>query len=91
MGKIRPDDYGYSLEVNEDYQKLNSDKSIDLVVKGHDHSAWYGKVGRTKIVCTGSLRERFGGFVRIDEDSASLAMYSFEEEQVICIGEHKYK
>jgi predicted phosphodiesterase len=57
MNKITADDYGYALEVNDEYQALLRDGRRRVVVKGHRHRAAIWNAGPLTIVDAGSLLE----------------------------------
>jgi hypothetical protein len=55
MCAVRPDDFGYALEVNEALQTLLRDGRTALVVCGHSHQRMVRRFGPLTIVNAGTL------------------------------------
>ena len=65
MNKVNPDDYGYSIEVNDDLQKLIVERKHRLIINGHSHKKMVKDISGLVIVNAGALT-RDPGFLVID-------------------------
>jgi putative phosphoesterase len=55
MGRITPDDYGYSLEMNFELREIVSAKQYRFMVSGHTHQKMVRTFGGLTVINPGSL------------------------------------
>ena len=55
MAKLTSDDYGYTLEANNELQKIISDNKYSIVISGHTHRRMVRDIGNCKFLNAGSL------------------------------------
>jgi predicted phosphodiesterase len=78
MAKVRPDDFGYALESNDDLQDLIRDGSFRWVINGHSHRRMVRAFPGLTIINAGTLhREYTPCFVEIDFRRAIVSFFEF--------------
>jgi predicted phosphodiesterase len=56
MARITPEDYGYSIEVNADLQKILTEQKYKYIVNGHTHYPMVRKINNITIINAGTLK-----------------------------------
>ncbi len=82
MNKLKPDDYGYALECNDELQTLIA-ADIRFAVGGHTHARMVRRFGALTFINAGALPDWSDPcFALADFDAGAVEFYGFEGEQV---------
>jgi predicted phosphodiesterase len=83
MASVRPDDYGYALEVKAELHDLMADPDVSIVFNGHTHRRIVRHFRGLTIVNAGTLhRNHEPGFVVVDQDSGDVSWLSLREPDI---------
>ena len=86
MSKINPDDFGYAIESNYDFQRIAMQGKYKIILNGHSHKKIVKKVYYIVIINAGSLVNEHGaGFLEIDFKKRKTVFYSFDDQNNIII------
>lgn len=86
MATVRPDDFGYALEVNDPLQALMRSRDIELVVCGHSHRRMVRRFGSVTVVNAGTLtRDHDPCFGMIDLESRAVTFYEAAGEDIVAV------
>jgi len=79
MADLKPEDYGYAIEVNLELQELIRSQQYRFVINGHTHCRMVRHFGDLTVINVGTLR-RYGdsGFALIDFRSNHVHFYDIE-------------
>jgi putative phosphoesterase len=84
MGRLKPDDYGYAIEANQDLQELIRSQQYRFVVNGHTHIRMIRHFGDLTIINVGTLLRYVGsGFAMIDFGSNDVQFFDIEADGLI--------
>lgn len=84
MCTVRPDDFGYAIEVNDALQALVRAGDVNLVVSGHSHRRMVRRVGSLTLVNAGTLfREHAPCFGTIDLCAGVVTFFERRGEAVV--------
>jgi predicted phosphodiesterase len=76
MAKVGPEDFGYSVEVNDDLQALVRDVRYRLVVNGHSHRAMVREFTGLTVINGGTLRGADeAGFLSVDFETRQVELF----------------
>lgn len=79
MAKVRPDDYGYALESNDDLQNLIRGGSFRWVINGHSHRYMVRAFPGVSIINAGTLHRDYSPcFVEIDFRRSVVSFFGFD-------------
>ena len=83
MAKLNPDDYGYALEFNEDFQRLQGKEHLKFILHGHTHRRMVKKHKHQYFLNPGSLLPTEDpGFQIIDFANQEVIQYICEGHDV---------
>lgn len=78
MAMVKPDDYGYAIEVNYDLQKLIKEQKYKYMINGHSHCPMVRSFQDLTIINAGTLKkEHHPGFVTINFHASYVSFYKF--------------
>jgi len=84
MATLMPDDEGYALEVNDQFNSLVRSPDIDIVVAGHTHRRMVRHFDGLVVINAGTLlRHIEPGFAVLDLDEKGVVFYGFEAIGVV--------
>ena len=77
MGRVTPDDYGYSLEMNFELQEVVSARRYQFMVSGHTHRRMVRTFGGLTVINAGSLKQSHDPcFLTADFESGCVQFFS---------------
>jgi putative phosphoesterase len=84
MATLKPDDYGYAIEVNKELQELIRSQQYRFIVNGHTHCRMVRHFGDLTVINVGTL-QRYGGsgFAIIDFSSNNVHFFDIEKGGMI--------
>lgn len=77
MARVKPDDYGYAIESNEDLQGLIRSRRYRWVLNGHSHERMVRHFSGLTIVNAGTLRGDSPSFLEVDFRAGHVLAYDF--------------
>lgn len=84
MACIKPYDYGYGLENNQDLWRLIGQKKYNIMIGGHTHQEMIRKIENLTIINPGSLNSiEKSNFAIIDINSKGIEFYNVSENEDI--------
>ena len=82
MAKINPDDYGYAIESNFEFNDAKTRYSI--IINGHSHRKMVRNFGGVTVINAGTLHRRDdSGFIRVDFEKRDVVFFEFDNENEI--------
>jgi putative phosphoesterase len=75
MACIKPDDYGYGLECNEDLWKVIRKNRYQYMIGGHTHKEMVRKIEKLVIINPGSMDNATG---------SNFGIFDFEDNEMRC-------
>lgn len=83
MKELKPDDYGYALECNDELQTLVASNQYRFVVGGHTHQSMLRRFGDLTFINAGALPNCSGpGFALADFEQGYVEFYGFDGDEV---------
>jgi predicted phosphodiesterase len=84
MARVTPDDYGYSIEVNADLQKIIKEQKYKYIINGHTHYHMVRKFQNITIINAGTLkREHEPCFLIVNFATKIVQFFKFTENSLI--------
>lgn len=80
MAAVRPDDFGYALETNDDLQQLLRKGRYRWIINGHSHRRMVRAFPGLTVINAGTLKpEHQPGFLEIDFERGLVFLFEFDE------------
>jgi predicted phosphodiesterase len=81
MARVKPDDFGYALETNDDLQELIRERRFRWVINGHSHRRMVRAFPGVSIINAGTLlRDHSPCFLDIDFVARKVAVFEFSAD-----------
>lgn len=83
MTKLTPDDYGYALECNDEFQRLQGERHLRFVLHGHTHRRMVKRHRHQYFLNPGALLpDDTPGFQIIDFITREVVEYTCERHEI---------